>query len=463
MGMKTKLLPDSVVDATMAVIRAVLGLVTRHEDLSSLSDGLGRAKNRVSRFLTGDRDLAQKEVVHLAQSRGIAPWVFFDLVRLELAEPTPGEIVRQLCRNPYSKEPADPFLEQHGQRLGALTSKLRFGSQGKLVDLAAAVEEVEELRNVSVPLAKTKLESALAAAILEAEGSSDLAEEDFEGLAIACGLWATLARLRRRYDDAAEMYPLAFGLVENRRPCKAVPLLRQRASYLLAACGFIAYASEFLSRAGSELLALGDEEAYAKTQVDRATFLCELTRRDEAAILLKAALEKLSRSSWRYRVCAWAHLAIIFEVEGKIAESRQRLDQALEEYGSRQDSYKGHLCWTAARLADRQGAKPEAEALFVESVDLLFQFAQPLNAEIVLVDLAAFFVREQRYQAAQDLGRRVLAALGTGRYDAKTAEIAAAIPRHLAFETPNSSSIAKLRAILEAAGDAYRSPAVHDN
>ncbi len=113
--------PEASIEEAMEVERRSLDRLTRFHPRTRLSGRLLTAHNRVGRFVGGDRDLFQHEKLVVITSAGISPWLFYDLARAALPEPTPAEILRQLCRDP-AHVCAEPFLLELNQDLEILAA-----------------------------------------------------------------------------------------------------------------------------------------------------------------------------------------------------------------------------------------------------------------------------------------------------------------------------------------------------
>lgn len=92
----------------------------------------------------------------------------------------------------------------------------------------------------------------------------------------------------------------------------------------------------------------------------------------------------------------------------------------------------------------------EADQHYFEAVALLRRFGGALSPDLALLDFSEF--RISNGLRTKDLGALVMTWLKEGRYDAKTAQVAAKMVRVFCHEAPTLIDIADLRQRFEQAG-----------
>lgn len=440
--------PTAALEEAMEVERHSLDRLIRFHSRSSLSGRLLRAHNRVGRFVSGDRDLFQHEMLVVLTSAGISPWLYHDLARAALPEPPPAEILRQLCRDP-AHVCTEPFLLELEHDLEKVRHQAVVEGPG-MPDLPLQLAEIEELRNLSIALAREQAVNLVNGLMERARGGAEISRGLLGQLALGIGVWAGLCWLDRRFFDSCDGYCLAFELATIEGSSSLAIQLKQRAAHLIADSGFMDYSKVWLRQAIDFYAARGETEALGKATVDlgRMEFYS-----GEAAVArerFETALPLLPPEAFRYRVATLEALSNCHQVLGDPLKATAVLDQAFAEYGDRLDSYRGYLAWVQARLAQQLGRFEQSDELFGTAINLLLKFGSPLNGELALLDQAD--LRIQLGKTCKDLGERVMTGLKEGRYDAKTAQVAAKMVSTFLWGTPTADSVADLRRKLEGTG-----------
>lgn len=437
------------IEALTAVDRATLKKLTRFHTGAELSGLLLRAHNRVGRYLSGERDLPQREKMVVLQAAGISPWLYHELLRAELPEPSPAEILRQLCRDP-NHVCADPFLIELEQALEGIRQKPIVDGPG-FEGFAEELAEIEELRHLSVALAREQLSALLWAQLDLAKTTESPSVDLVRQLAQAVGTLAILSWLDREFLDSCDAFCLAFGLAAFVEDPQLNISLKHRASYLVADCGFLAYskvwlqdALEFYERTH------GGEKGKGRVLVDLGRVEFHQANMAVGARLLEQALTILPEEDFRFRVAALEILSNCQQAMGRADLAKATLSQAFAEYGDRRDSFRGYLAWVQARLARQSGDLESAQSHYSEAVDLLRRFGGVLSPDLALLDFAEFRVLQG--MKTKDLGALVMTWLKEGRYDAKTAQIAARAVRVFTQEAATLAELADLRLRFEQTG-----------
>lgn len=440
--------PETSIEEAMEVERRSLDRLTRFHPRTRLSGRLLRAHNRVGRFVSGDRDLFHHEKLVVITSAGISPWLFYDLARAALAEPAPAEILRQLCRDP-AHVCAEPFLLELNQDLEILRRLPVVDGEGE-PQVLTQLAEIDELRNLSLALAREQAGSLVKSLLDQARSRSEVTRGLVGQISRAIGLWAVLCWLDRRFFDSCDAYCLAFELAAVEGSASLQIHLKRRAAQLIAESGFLDYSKVWLKEAVVFYSSREESEAHGKALVDLGRIVFLEGSPQAATELFENALGLLPADSFRYRVAALEALSNCFQQQHDPAKAARALDQAFEEYGDRRDSYLGYLAWVRARLLGEFGKAAAAETSYNEAVDLLHRFGSPLAAELAMLDFSDF--RLSRGQSTKDIGERVMKSMKEGRYDSKSAQVAAKMVSSLLWGKPSSEEIARLRRSLEQAG-----------
>lgn len=440
--------PDAAIEEAMEVERRSLDRLTRFHPRTQLSGRLLRAHNRVGRFVSGERDIFQQEKLVVVTAAGISPWLFYDLARASLPEPPPAEILRQLCRDP-THVCAEPFLLELSQELELLRQQPVVDGPGA-PECRSQLEEIDELRNLSIALAREQVALLLAKLLEQARSRTTVTRELAGQIARAIGLWAVFCWLDRRFFDSCDAYCLAFGLADIEGSVSLLMHLKQRSAHLMADCGFMDYAKVWLREAVDFHAWRGEPEAQGKALVDLGRMEFYSGEISAATRHFDQALPLLPSTSFRYRVAALEALSNCHQELQDLAKAVEPLNRAFSEYGDRRDSYRGYLSWVQGRLSQQLGQHEEAEAQFREAIELLRQFGSPLNAELAMLDHADF--RVQHGKGTKDIGDLVMKGLKESRYDAKAAQVAAKMVSVLLWGKPTADEIARLRRSLEQAG-----------
>lgn len=440
--------PDASIEEAMEVERRSLDRLTRFHPKTRLSGRLLRAHNRVGRFVNGERDLFQREKLVVVTSAGISPWLFHDLARASLPEPPPAEILRQLCRDP-AHVCTEPFLMELEQELKELRSKPVVEGPGA-PEVLAQLEEIDELRNLSIALAREQVAALLAKLLEQARAETALARGLVGQIARAIGLWAVFCWLDRRFFDSCDGYCLAFDLAEIEGSESLRIHLKRRAAHLIADSGFMDYAKVWLREVVDFHTTRAELEAQGKALVDLGRTEFYSGKVALATHLFEQALPLLPADSFRYRVAALEALSNCYQELQDLSKAADSLNQAFAEYGDRRDSYRGYLAWVQARIAQERGQAEEADHHYREATALLRQYGSPLNAELAMLDHAELRLHHQK--GTQDIGELVMDGLKEGRYDTKTAQVAAKMVSTLLWGTPALDQIADLRRKLEQTG-----------
>lgn len=440
--------PDSIAELA-AVDRATLKKLTRFHTGAELSGLLLRAHNRVGRYLLGERDLPQREKMVVLQAAGISPWLYHELLRAELPEPSPAEILRQLCRDP-NHVCAEPFLIELEQALEGIRQKPIVDGPG-FEGFAEELAEIEELRHVSLALARER-DCGLVEKILDLAASfpGPLPATMVRQLALAIAVWAGISCLEGRPYDSSDAYGTAFDLAKACQDSELQVQLKQRAAHLLAASGFIGYSKVWLNEAVGHYRLTGTPEANGKALVDLGRMVFLDGEPGPAAVHFEKALLLLPNDCFRYRVAALEALSNCYQATQAQSKAAQALDQAFSEYGERQDSYLGYLAWVRARLVRQTGRPGAAEELYSRAIAILRRFGSPLTAELAMLDLAEY--RLECAKGTKDLAGLVLTGLKEGRYDTKAAQVAAKMERTFQMDKPSLTALANLRRSLQEAG-----------
>ena len=440
--------PAASIEEAMEAERRSLDRLTRFHARTRLSGRLLRAHNRVGRFVSGERDLFQHEKLTVLASAGISPWLFHDLAKASLPEPPPAEILRQLCRDP-AHVCSEPFLMELGQELDGLIQKPVEEGVGA-PNFGPQLAEIEELRTLSIALAREQVSALLAKLLERARGESAVARELIGQISLAVGVWSGLCWLDRRYFDSCDGYQLAFQLAEAEGSKPLLIQLKQRAAHLIADSGFMDYAKVWLREAVDFYAGHGVREDHGKALIDLGRIEFYTGEISAATRRFERSLQLLPSASFRYRVAGFEALSNCYQELQDLPKAIKALNQALTEYGDRRDSYRGYLAWVQARLSQQMGQRKEAETHYREATLLLRQYGSPLNAELALLDHAEFRVLEG--EGTKDIGELVMNALKEGRYDTKTAQVAAKMVSALLWGTPTTNIIADLRRKLEQTG-----------
>lgn len=444
--------PDSI-EVLTAVDRATLKKLTRFHTGAELSGLLLRAHNRVGRYLLGERDLPQREKMVVLQAAGISPWLYHELLRSELPEPSPAEILRQLCRDP-NHVCADPFLIELEQALEGIRRKPIVDGPG-FEGFAEELAEIEELRHVSSAMAREQLNGLLLKMTVTA--AKEQVTRDLRGqIALSIGVWAGISWLERNYDDSAAAYGFAFDLA----PLDDVRLLvnlKQRAAHLVADCGFMQYAKVWLKEAIRFYDLAGSAVEQGKALVDLARIEFYSGRISEASSHFERSLTLLPvGATFRYRVAALEALSNCYQDAGKIKEAKDALAQAYAEYGERRDSFRGYLVWVQARLSHQSGEYTIADSLYKEALEILRRYSGPVDAELAALDFAEMRIASQR--STKDIGDLILTWLKEAHYAPKLAQVAAGMVRTLSWQKPNLEDLAALRKLLQQVGGVTMPP-----
>lgn len=440
--------PETSIEEAMEVERRSLDRLTRFHPRTRLSGRLLRAHNRVGRFVSGDRDLFHHEKLVVITSAGISPWLFYDLARAALPEPAPAEILRQLCRDP-AHVCAEPFLLELNQDLEILRRLPVVDGEGES-GFPAQVAEIEELRNLSVALAREQAGSLVLSLLDRTRSKTEVPRGLVGQLALAIGVWAGLCWRDRRFFDSCDAYCSAFDLAAVDGSASLLIQLKQRAAHLIADSGFMDYSRVWLQEAVAFFASRGESEAQGKAMVDLGRIHFLEGHLQTATDLFERALDLLPLDSFRYRVAALEALSNCFQEQQDPAKAAHTLDQAFAEYGDRRDSYLGYLAWVRGRLLGEAGKTAAAEASFNEAVDLLHRFGGPLAAELAMLDFSDF--RVLRGQSTKDIGEHIMRSMKEGRYDSRSAQVAAKMVSSLLWGKPTKDEIARLRRSLEQAG-----------
>lgn len=344
--------PDSI-EVLTAVDRATLKKLTRFHTGAELSGLLLRAHNRVGRYLSGERDLPQREKMVVLQAAGISPWLYHELLRSELPEPSPAEILRQLCRDP-NHVCADPFLIELEQALEGIRQKPVVDGPG-FEGFAEELAEIEELRHLSLALAREQICSLITTLLAGAAPSGQLPGSWQKQLAVAIGQLAGILWLERNFNDSCEAYGQAFKVAGPLDDSKLLVALKQRASHLVADCEFEALAAAWLKEALAFYELTGCTEDQGKATVDLGRLEFHRGEVAKATLLFERSLSLLPLASFRYRVAALEALSNCYQAAGDLDRAKTTLAQAFEEYGDRTDSFRGYLAWVQARLARQAG------------------------------------------------------------------------------------------------------------
>jgi tetratricopeptide (TPR) repeat protein len=242
----------------------------------------------------------------------------------------------------------------------------------------------------------------------------------------------------------------AFELAETDGSRSLLIELKQRSAHLIADSGFMDYAKVWLKEAVDFYTCRGEAEPQGKAMVDLGRQEFYSGRIEPATDLFADALQLLPAGSFRYRVAALEALSNCYQKFGRLPEAVETLDRAFAEYADRRDSYRGYLAWVQARLSQELGNVDQADSLYREATALLRQYGSPLNTELAMLDHAE--LRTQLGRGTQDIGELAMQGLKEGRYDTKTAQVAARMVSVLVWGKPTLDSIADLRRKLEQIG-----------
>ena len=418
---------------------------------SELSEAMGSAANRISRFVGGKRSLTVDESLRLLGLLRTDPALFLQLVRSHLPMPTPASAIRQLCLPPNSAP--EPFLLEISARL---SSPRPFSAEA--TSRQAEIDELDHLRFAGALAARDQLERVcleLAQEVASGTESDRAHRELVRGL----GLWATISRTLGEKEAAGQAYVLGFELV-HADDREGLALLRKRAAYLLIDCGYPHFALEFLSQATEHFLLARQELEFAMCLVDRGIILMKTRQEAAAGQLFEDALELLPADARLYRIAAHHWLSLRAERARDIPEARRRLNLAIREFGDARDSLLGQLCWSAGRHAGQSGAFKEAHAQLRQALQLLTEMGQSFEGELVLIDIAQFQLQQCRLEDLRETGREILARLPKNRHSRRASSALIKLGNCLLWRSPSLSDLDEARRALEEAGADLPPPAL---
>lgn len=380
-----------------AVREVVRGLAERKTGgQNALSRSIGSAENRVNRFVNNERDLKVKELCQVVGSLGPSAVVFLELVRLKLRQPTSQEVMRYLG---LPNGPADdPFLAE----IEELAARGGDRDPGPRVE---ELKELDDLRFAGAVAAQERVETVCRELTAGLNGpESGRARHE---LALAVGIWSTIARTTGKKEPAATAYALAFE-VAGPKNLEAEAILRSRSSYLLIDLGHPGFAFNFLNAAAEYYLITNNRERYGTCLVDRAIALIKQREFEKAEEALRNALKLLPTEEWRFRASAYHGLSVCAEGRKDLPAARELLEQAANEYGCRHDSMLAQIYRTQGRFAVAQDLLMEASGPFRRAAAILSECGQPFEGELALLDVAEIAVQQKDATELRTLGREFL-------------------------------------------------------
>lgn len=412
---------------------------------NALSRSIGSAENRVNRFVNNERDLKVKELCRVVDSLGPSAVVFLELVRLKLRQPTSQEVMRYLG---LPNGPADdPFLAE----IEELAARGGDGDPGPRLE---ELKDLDDLRFAGAPAAQQRLE--IVCRELTTGLCGPAADRSRHELALAAGLWATIARTTGKKEPAATAYALAFE-VAGPKNGEAEAILRSRASYLLMDLGHSGFAFNFLNAAAEHYLITNDRERYGTCLVDRAIALIKQGELEKAEVALTNAVGLIPMAEWRYRVAAHHCLATCAE-QRSLGLARGHLDHAIHEYGTRKDSTLGQFYWTRGRYDLAAGNLQSASQCFRQASSILSVFGQPFEGELTLLSVAEIAVQRRDATERRSLGREFLDSVPKNSFDRSAKEALIGVANCLLWNSNTAECLAAIescRGKLLASGKHY--------
>ncbi len=438
-------------DLHSVVRRVVKALQAGRYSLAELSEALDSAENRLSRFVGGSRDLRIGELLKLLELIHVPSPLFLRLVLAELPVTPPGETIEFLCLP--ANAPPVPFLVEIRARLKEVGIPTGKGTR------AGELAELDDLRFLGALAARRKLEEVCRELVSDyTAGSSSLLYR--RELVHGIGLWATISRTLGEKAVAAQALALGFELASDPHDHLLRAMLKQRATYLVADFGHISFAFDFLREAAEYFAFEGLQDRLATCQLDRAILLVKKADWSLAESTLHSALALLPTTEWRNRVAAFHTLATCCERRGDSRSAQEWLARATAEYSNRRDALLGQLLWTSSRFAVESGDTETAIRQLREAMRILGELGQPLEAELVLVDLVEVRFSSNDNSSLRALGEELLGRLRHCSHSRIATDALVELGNELIWGKPSLELIRKSRSELARAGSLVQPPAL---
>ena len=303
---------------------------------------------------------------------------------------------------------SDPFLAENASRFRLLLenplttgacSRRRHGEieaieQESLFDRGTAKADLEVL-------GRDLLGSAEAALAGRGLGRGDLS--NCARLLLA---WGAVQRFAGRREDSVEAFGLAYRFGLATREPVVLGLFYCEGAQLLSELGQPGHALRFAEAAARHFRTLRDRSLRALALIQFSQAYAQLGQHQEARLHAIDALRLSGRRERRVRPVAWAQLASLARIRGKLRRAFGLLQRAKANAGA--NSYlKAYFHWRQALLLAHLGSRRDALRAFRSASRIFDRAGQSLEILDLAVDLAEALVVKGCAEETIDLVRSV--------------------------------------------------------
>ena len=304
---------------------------------------------------------------------------------------------------------SDPFLAEHASRFRLLLQNpLTIGACSRRRH--GEIEAIEQKSLFDSDKAKAALEvlgrDLLGTAEVALTGSLGLGRGDLGNCARLLLAWGAVQRSAGRREDSVEAFGLAYRFGLATRDPVILGLFYCEGAQLLSELGQPGHALRFAEAAARHLRTLRDRSLRALALIQFSQAYAQLGQHQEARLHAIGALRLSGRRERRVRPVAWAQLASLARIRGKLRRSFGLLERAKANVGA--NSYlKAFFNWRQALLLAHLGSRKDALRAFRSASRIFERAGQSLEILDLAVDLAEALVAKGCHDEILELVRAV--------------------------------------------------------